>query len=195
MSNICGAIASGVAFDCEHPLVPGANDRLILFNYSELQDATYTFDAANPLIIDSLSPAQGVLAYAFEGQNNSVEPAQNLVKNRYYVGYNHEITFKVFSAAPDTKKVLQEMAKGRVVAIVQNNWKGDSGEGAFEVYGWETGLEVQELSRTIADAETGGAFNIVLRNNEVSIPGTLPHTLDLGGFTTTLNTINGWLTP
>jgi hypothetical protein len=73
----------------------------------------------------------------------------------------------------------------KVVALVQNNHKGEDGNAAFEIYGYETGLRLQELERVIADAENQGAYTVTIRNDEVSRPSSLPHTLWDTDFATT----------
>jgi hypothetical protein len=78
-----------------------------------------------------------------------------------------------------------------VVAIVQNNRKGLDGNSAFEIYGLETGLRLQELERILADAETQGAYNLLIRNDEISRPSSLPHTLWDTDYATTLALVNG----
>jgi hypothetical protein len=78
----------------------------------------------------------------------------------------------------------------KLVALVQNNHKGDDGNSAFEIYGLETAIQLQELGRTVADAELQGAYNLVIRNNETSRPSTLPHTLFNTDFSTTLAIVN-----
>lgn len=183
---ICDALTDDILVDCDNPPTGGANDRLILINLADLQAATITYDVANPLIVGNIVLGSGKRGYNFEGLNNSNEPRAALVKGRYVNGYDHEVRFKVFSNSPDAKEQLMKLDGSKVVAIVQNNHKGASGNAAFEIYGLETGLSLQELERIIADAETQGAYNVLIRNDEVSRPSSLPHTLWDTNFSTTL---------
>jgi len=180
----CDDLTADILYDCDNPPSGGANDRLILFNYDDI-NGNVTVDASNNILFTDITLASGKRGYVFEGLNNSNEPRSAMVKGRYVNGYDHEVIFKVFKNSPDAKAQLQKLDGAKVVALVQNNHKGEDGNAAFEIYGYETGLRLQELERVIADAELQGAYNVTIRNDEVSRPSTLPHTLWDTDFATT----------
>jgi hypothetical protein len=182
---VCEKLTAGIAYDCANPPTGGVNDRLILVNFSDI-DGNVTFDNANPIIVTNITLPGSTVGYVFEGVNNSNEPRSAMVKGRYVNGYDHEVRFKCFDNSPAAKLQLGKLDGALVVAIIQNNRKGASGNSAFEVYGLQTGLRLQELERILADAETQGAYNLLIRNDEVSRPSTLPHTLWATDFATTL---------
>lgn len=169
---VCANITAGVALSCSNQLIGGANDRLILINYDEI--ASYTKNLTNPQIIEVITMVAGKTGYAFEGKQQSVEPLQALVKTRYATSYDHQVTFKVFDATPDTKEQLEKLVQGKVVAIVENNYKGATGNAAFELYGADAGLYVETLERAVGDTEVLGAFNVVLKSSEFAKEGNLP---------------------
>ncbi len=187
---ICDAITAGIAYDCANPPAGGANDRLILLNFSDVEAATITYDGTNPIIVENIVLAGAAVGYVFEGLNNSNEPRSAMVKGRYVNGYDHEVRFKCFDNSPTAKLQLGKLDGAQLVAIVQNNRKGASGNSAFEIYGLQTGLRLQELERILADAETQGAYNLLIRNDEISRPSSLPHTLWDTDFATTLAIVN-----
>ena len=189
---VCDALTAGIAYDCANPPSGGANDRLILVNFADI-NGFVTLDATNPLVIEGIALAGTSVGYVFEGLNNSNEPRAALVKGRYVNGYDHEVRFKCFSNSILTKTQLSKLDGALVVAIVQNNHKGADGEAAFEVYGLETGLRLQELERILADAELQGAYNLLLKNDDISKPSTLPHTIFDTDFTTTLAIVDSVL--
>ena len=189
---VCDALTAGIAYDCANPPSGGANDRLILVNFADI-NGFVTLDATNPLVIEGIALAGTSVGYVFEGLNNPNEPRAALVKGRYVNGYDHEVRFKCFSNSILTKTQLSKLDGALVVAIVQNNHKGADGEAAFEVYGLETGLRLQELERILADAELQGAYNLLLKNDDISKPSTLPHTIFNTDFTTTLAIVDSVL--
>jgi hypothetical protein len=180
----CDDLTAGILYDCDNPPSGGANDRLILFNYDDI-NGNVTVDPTNSLLFTDITLASGVTGFVFEGINNSNEPRSAMVKGRYVNGYDHEVIFKVFKNSPQAKAQLQKLDGAKVVALVQNNHKGEDGNAAFEIYGYETGLRLQELERVIADSELQGAYNVNIRNDEVSRPSSLPHTLWDTDFATT----------
>jgi hypothetical protein len=187
----CDNLTAGIAYDCANPPSGGANDRLILLNFSDVEAATITYDGTNPIIVENIVLAGAAVGYVFEGLNNSNEPRSAMVKGRYVNGYDHEVRFKCFDNSPAAKLQLGKLDGALIVAIVQNNRKGASGNSAFEIYGLQTGLRLQELERILADAETQGAYNLLIRNDEISRPSSLPHTFWDTDFATTLAIVNG----
>jgi len=189
---VCDALTAGILYDCLNPPVGGVNDRLILVNFSDI-DGNVTRNGSNPNVIEAITLPGGAVGYVFEGLNSSNEPRAALVKGRYVNGYDHEVRFKVFSNSIAAKVQLTKLDGALVVAIVQNNHKGAAGEAAFEIYGLETGLRLQELERILADAELQGAYNLLIKNDEISKPSTLPQTLFITDFAATLAVVNGIL--
>lgn len=182
-TTLCGEITKGVEPDCDFPLIGGADDALILYNSADLDSVVR--NGTNKQIIEAINLASGKTAFCFQGKNNSVEPRAALVEQRYSEVYDHEVIFKGFNIGPDEKDQYERLAKGRVQAIVLNNFRGDDGVAAYELYGLGVGLKARELERIGADTETQGAYNIVLRTpDEVKEPN-LPNSIFLTNFATT----------
>lgn len=176
MATICGKISADLLVDCTNPLISGVNDRMVLINREDWELATITVNITDPRIITNIVLASGVTAYEYQGKNDSIEPKSTLVRTTYSEAYDHEITFKVFINNADTKKQLELLAKGKVVAIIQNNHTGTAGNACFEVYGVDSGLILQTSERSLADADTQGAYACVLRNSEKSRQAHFPYT-------------------
>ena len=175
LSPACGLIAGGIAVNCTPKLVGGANDRLILINFDDI--ASLTPDVGNPNLYTAITLAATKVAYVFEGKQQSVEPSHALVKTRYSIGHDHIVQFKAFNNSPSVKVVLDAMVEGRFLAIIENNFKGTSGNAAFELYGVDAGLYVEVMERNVADSETLGAYNIQLKSGEFGKEGHVPSSL------------------
>jgi len=130
---VCGSLTADLLQDCDNPMIAGARDRLILINLDEILSVTKN---ANPLIVEDITLIPGgAEAFQVDGKNNSNEPGFALVKKDFAEVYEHSVKFKVFTNDGATKTQLEAMAKGRVVAIVENNHLGPAGNSAFEIYG------------------------------------------------------------
>jgi hypothetical protein len=171
----CPGINADVFLDCTKPISAGVKDMLYLVNFADI--ATIVEDIANPNLIESFTLAAGAFLYRFEGKNNSIDPKSTLVKARYSNTFNHECIFKVFDNASDIKQQLEYMTNTKVVAIVENNYKGSTGEVPFEIYGLRSGLEITVMERIVNDQETQGAYNITLSSSEQIKEPYLPATL------------------
>jgi hypothetical protein len=175
MATSCANITDNVLLNCQKIISAGANDNLFLLNFDDL--ATITRDNTNPNLIESFTLNSGAFLYKFQGFNDSVEPRSALVKTRYSANYDHEVTLKLFDNTADLKEQIDALKLGRVIAVVENNFAGSDDETKFEIYGLNAGLVLEEMERIVADTETQGAYNLVLRSSERSKEPNLPATL------------------
>lgn len=165
--SICGVITSGALFNCDTPIAPGVDERLILINKDDFDDATVTFDAMDDFIITNIVlAAGGKQGFSFEGNRQSNNPQYLFVPQTVAVGYDHQIDFLAFDISAVQKDNLEKMALGKMVAIVENNRGRGNGDNFFEVYGSEVGMEVITLTRIPSDLETQGAFSIQLKTSD-----------------------------
>ena len=65
----CAKISAGVAVNCDNPLQSGTKDKLYLFNYSDIEDATITRNGVNTQIIEDIVLSSGITGYTIEGIN------------------------------------------------------------------------------------------------------------------------------
>jgi hypothetical protein len=175
MPTGCEGLFESILLNCNTPISAGVQDTLYLINFDDIASTTANVD--NPNLITGITLVSGAVAYKFEGKNSSIEPRAALVRQRYSEVYDHEITFKVFDNGADVKKNLQGAGTKKVVAIVENRFKGSEGDAAFEIYGITAGLQAGTLERTTADADTQGAWNVVLVSSEFEKEPNLPATL------------------
>lgn len=194
MTPTCGSLTKNITFDCDEPLVAGARDRLILVNFDE--KGVVLRNALNPLIVESfLLIAGGAQGFQYDGKNNSNEPSFSLVKKDFAEVYEHIVKFKVFTNNGDDKKELELMAKGRVIAFVENHHLGADGDSAFEIYGLDTGLILSVHTRTVADDATQGAHDLELKSSEKSPEPHPPASFFKTDFATTKALVDSILVP
>lgn len=193
--SVCGMIAADLGIDCDNPIQAGAEDRLILINRSDWLDADITYNITNPQIIEAVSLATGVEGYAYAGKNNSIGPKYEFIKQTFAEVYNHEINFKVFDVSPVAKEQLEKLARGSMVAIVENKFKGVDGSSAYEVYGAGAGLVVSQNIRDIINQENQGAFDVIIKSDELSPEVHMPQTFFITDLAATRIAVESLLTP
>lgn len=193
MPNNCGKISASIVLNCDYPLIGGSEDRLVLINKDDI--VSVTRNGSNPQIIEDIVLTSSPQAYAYEveGKNNSNDIKWTLVKARYSEGYSHEIIFRVFNMSPAVKAFIEDMAKGKFVAISQNNFKGATGNAAFDIHGLDVGLELVEALGDKSDAETQGAPVLTLRTPELFKEPHLPATLFITSFAASKAVVDGLL--
>lgn len=182
----CANLDSNILIDCDNPLQAGTRDRMVLINYQAWLDAVMTTATLNSEIIESIALASGDTGYLIEGINNSNEPLVTFKRSRYLGSFEHQVKFKGFDVSPTVKSALEKLSKGRVVAIVENNYKGTDGNCAFDVYGADGGLIMPDggLIRDPSSTDTQGAYDVTLKSSEFSMESRLPKRIFLTDYTT-----------
>lgn len=188
---LCAKISSDLGFDCDNPQVGGNSDELILINKDDID--SYSLNITNPQIIEDILLASGTTGYSYTGKNNSIEPESALVKQAYSEVYAHTIKFIVFLTTPEAKEQLELLAQGKVVAIIENNFQGATGNAAFELYGKSAGLVITEMKRVVVDQNTQGAYQVTLSTPEKAKESNLPATIFDTSYDTTRTLINALL--
>lgn len=187
---VCGSISDDVSQDCDNPMVAGTKDRLILLNFSDLDSVSKN---ANPLIIEDMLLASGTEAFQYDGKNNSNGNNFELIVKDFAEVYKHKLPFKVFKNDGATKQQLELLAKGRVIAIVENNHKGSGGDAAFEILGLDSGLVLTVHTRDANDDPTQGAHDLMLESSDKSLEPHVPVTFFSVDYATTKALIDALL--
>ena len=166
MAN-CTGITIGAIFDCDAPLSAGVQERLVLINKSDWDDAVTAGDITEANGIITAIDLGAKFAYAFQGVRSSVKPQVTLENSEQAVSYVHQIDFSVFEVDSDQKENFRRMAWKDLVAIVENNNNDANGDAIFEVYGSDGGLTLTASALRIAgDSTTGGAYTLSLKTTE-----------------------------
>ena len=183
----CAKISKNQNKNCDNPIVGGVHDDIFLINFEDWEDAVIVYNETNPNIIEGISLPTGAYAYKMQGINNSPAPLQTFKRLPFGGAFEHKLNYKVFRIGPDTKKELELETKGRYVAIVRNNYRGDSGEAAFEVYGPKAGMVIPDggLVRDPNSSDTQGCYDITLQSTEKALEDHLPLSIFLTDYSTT----------
>lgn len=190
----CAGIVQGAVYDCENPIAPGVNQRLILGNLDDIDVITY--NVTNTYIIESITMKQAAPTFAFEGVRRSLNPQYSLTPQTVSIGYTHLIDFSVFDISAAQKENLEAMAIKPQFAIIQNLNDAGNADNFFEVYGVTRGLDVLTNVRIPSDGDTAGAFVIQLSTpEEGGKENKMPATWFITDFATTLAAVDATLVP
>lgn len=162
--DICGGIDMGASYDCDEPIAPGVDQRLILINRDDID--TVTLEGVIDNLITDITLFDTLQGYAFNGVRQSLQPSYEFIPQTVSVGYDHIVNFLAFDISQEQKNNLQKMALSKMVAIVENLKNPGNANSIFEVYGLGVGLEVITNVRIAADLETAGAFSIQLKTSD-----------------------------
>lgn len=175
----CGTIGTGSRPDCDNPLKSGTQPRLFLMNFDDLLTTTA---GTTPNLLAALTFATNTVSYLFEGYKQDVKPTQEVINpGNGQNQFKHNLNFLIYEITQVQKNNIQRLAKGNVIAIVEN--KGKNAD-SFEVYGLNSGLEI--VPGVVRDPlANGGGYIISLATAEGEFEPLLPQTLFTTDYATT----------
>ena len=172
----CGAIDRGSSADCDNLPVGGTEARMIVMNTADV--AGYTEDADGNITDINLNP--GATAYEFLGFRNDMKATQEAITPD--VGptrFKHGVGLNIYEMTQLQKNNIEKLARGNVVAIVENRGKDAN---AHEVFGKGVGLQI--VPGVLRNAhENGGLYVLSLAtpDGEGLTEPKLPQTLVVAG--------------
>ena len=174
MADCDGLIASGIAKDCDTINAPvGVDKDLILVNYDDF-DRTLTLDIANIEANDTnnneggltnIELKIGTVQYVFEGTDYSVIPSvTSEVKEDGNSWFIHSLAFTVYSKTALDRKVLEDLAESRVIAIAV-----DRSTGLYELFGADQGLKLSALERAYTGTQNSNFYTTTIATPDIAV--------------------------
>ena len=178
MSCITELITAGIPKDCDNAYASIGSDKdLILINYDDV-DVAATKDAGNREVDDSNNNEGGLTAlilktgktletdtFVFEGTDYSVVPSVvTEVKDDGDVWYVHNVLFTAYSKTAESRKVIEDLAGSRVVAVAKERSTGLS-----EVFGIDVGLKILTVEREYVDSQDSNFYKVTLATPDKGI--------------------------
>ena len=174
MANCNELITGGIALDC--PTVNaaiGVNRDLILVNYDDFDKAS-TFLPANREAdntnnneagLTNIELKSGAVQYVFEGTDYSVIPTVTAeVKEDGNTWFIHSIAFTVYNKSAKARKVLEDLANARVIAIAV-----DRSTGLYELFGADQGLKLGAVERAYVGAQTSNFYTVTIQTPDIAV--------------------------
>jgi len=157
----CGLATMNILADpCKVP-VGGQEVTVRLFNRSEITG--YTYAAGNSYIVENMTMASTKKGFRYKGLMNTNNFKTDMVELKFTKMYQTTGDLLLFTNNGQTIKEMDSaLAKGDLVAIVENKAKGTDGDAAFDIHGIEVGLTARKISRDPSSTDSQGAWVISL---------------------------------
>lgn len=170
----CSKIKTGFINQvCGKPAIAGTTARVILLSYS---DADKSKSVVTDNVISSLILKAGATGYEVDSLPNATVGSDTINAGTYLKTHQHNVVVRIFKKSEAAKKFVNGLTNARVIAIVENNDTGDNGDTKYEVYGWDSGLELTEITVT-TEMTDGVAYQVTLANGTIAQEGSLPMSL------------------
>lgn len=180
-----GLLDGDILFDCDYGTVAGLEVNVVIVNRTQVDVTTTTYDASNKVLMTAFALQSGNTGYSFQGVKQVNSTAFELVKKDTGADkYKHIFNGVILNLSAENKLQLQQMGEGgKYVVIVEKKWKGEDSEDAFEVFGIDSGLELNVA--TYNSNENDGTAQIELSSADGYEEPKLPVNLLLTDYDTT----------
>lgn len=170
----CSKIKTGFTNQvCGKPAIAGTTARVILLSYSDVDKSK---SVVTDNVISSLILKTGATGYEVDSLPNATVGSDTINAGTYLKTHQHNVVVRIFKKSEAAKKFVNGLTNARVIAIVENNDTGDNGDTKYEVYGWDSGLELTEITVT-TEMTDGVAYQVTLANGTIAQEGSLPMSL------------------
>lgn len=170
----CSKIKTGFINQvCGKPAIAGTTARVILLSYSDVDKSK---SVVTDNVISSLILKTGATGYEVDSLPNATVGSDTINAGTYLKTHQHNVVVRIFKKSEAAKKFVNGLTNARVIAIVENNDTGDNGDTKYEVYGWDSGLELTEITVT-TEMTDGVAYQVTLANGTIAQEGSLPMSL------------------
>lgn len=170
----CSKIKTGFPNQaCGKPAIAGTTARVILLSYSDVDKSK---SVVTDNVITSLILKASATGYEVDSLPNATVGSDTINAGTYLKTHQHNVVVRIFKKSEAAKKFVNGLTNARVIAIVENNDTGDNGDTKYEVYGWDSGLELTEITVT-TEMTDGVAYQVTLANGTIAQEGSLPMSL------------------
>lgn len=168
MADCTGKLTANFLLDCNYLPVAGLTANAVIINFEDIDRGATTIStvAGTQLRMTNLQLKPGTTGYIFTGVKQSNGKSYEFVAVDNLPGrFTHSFAGRIFNPSVANKEQLRNLALGaKYVVVVEQLWKGEDNEDAFEVLGYDAGLILTEATNN--SAEESNTINIVLSSEE-----------------------------
>ena len=174
MPNCDFLIAADIAQNCQNPSTSGCKNTGYIVNYDDIDWDTLARSESNPNLIESLPLKDGKNAYRiyipgstpFTGTNSA------LVTGTYRNKFTKTLNLVVLdNGASVAHNIIDQLANGQFVVVIENKYSGTNNDNTFEVYGLEQGLSASEMTADKYSEEQDGGWAVTLQETNAPSSG------------------------
>ena len=185
--GVCeNSLKQAIVVNCDEPIVPGFEDKGIIVNRADIDFAATSLSADRKNVIESLVLKTGKKAYECVqlGNNPFTGTSTTLAVGTYRNTFTNTVNLVVLDNDPDVcSNIIDGLANGKYVVILENKHKAtskttNSGDAAFQVYGWYQGLKAAEITDEKYSEDTDGGWLVSLQETKAPKSGVFLYKTD-----------------
>lgn len=158
-------LAADMMANCENPSTKGLRNYGWIVNYDDIDLESCVRDESNPNILTTLVLQSGKKAYRMyvPGKTPFTGTNKALADGTYRKTFTKGVNLVILDNGPDVvKDIINPLANGLFVVILENKFGGKDGKNTFEIYGFEQGLSATALADDKYSEDTDGGWSATL---------------------------------
>ena len=171
MANICEKILTGcISVSCSNPVFEGCENTAWIFNKSQI--ASLTYDQTDPNVITAItmdthevgSDDVAYVGYQILNLGKTPYTGTNITLQEGNISnsFNETVVFSVQDNSPLCGALLDGIANGSFLVVLENQYDGSDNRGKFQVYGAKKGLKCTAMERQAYDDTQNGGWSVTL---------------------------------
>lgn len=158
-------LAADLTANCANPVTKGLRNNGYIINYDDIDFESCVRDENNPNIITSLVLQTGKKAHRMyvPGKTPFTGTNKTLVDGTYRKTFTKGVNVVVLDNGPEVvQDIINPLANGMFVVILENKYSGKDGKNTFEIYGFEQGLTATAIADDKYSEDTDGGWSATL---------------------------------
>jgi hypothetical protein len=181
MSYDCtGKLTANIDFLCANAPVGGIEQNVVLINKDDINITTTAVSAISGLQVTNLELKPGKKGFKLTGVKQSNGKAWELVKKENAPDkFKHTFSGVIFTPSLENKTQADALSKGgKYVVVIEQVWKGAANTDAFEILGFNSGLELTTMTNSSKENDNMIMFELASVDGfeEPTMPKVLLHT-------------------
>lgn len=167
--SVCNYLVNkDVTVDCANPIFAGVEQVGVIINRADINFAAST---VSDNIISAIPMQVGKTGFQiqipsktpFTGTKTEMAAGTNMNK------FTNTVSFVVLDNSPSVSAdIIDKLANGEFVIILQNKYKATVPNNKYQVYGWKKGLTAATISQEKYSADTAGGWTVELTEENTS---------------------------
>lgn len=166
MSNCDSKLAVNIVFDACNPAAKGLKSIGWIANFDDV-DHTATHatrkNGTNTFTDIVLKDGKKLYQIVQAGKTPFSGNTSEAQVGTYRVTWNKTLPFIILNSGSDVSaNIIDKIANGKFVAVVENAFSGKEGDNEFEIIGLETGLTLTEGNNEKYNEDYGGGWSLTM---------------------------------
>ncbi len=161
-------LAADLTANCENPSTKGVRNAGWIINQDDIDRESCVRDEDNPNILTTIALQSGKKAHRIyiPGKTPFTGTNKSLADGTYRRSFTKSVNLVILDNGPDVvNDIINPLANGQFVVILENKYGGKDGKNTFEVYGFEQGLTASAITDDKYSDETDGGWSATLEES------------------------------